>query len=226
MQQMAKGPDRRGMAHHGAKATILSILDVTQPIAVLDDGLPTREVAHPRADVIVHPNVAAEHVTTPAVVVARHPENGDVSIDHVRERGENSKRRPRDHGSPLEPELEEIAVDYERACAAAQMAQERQHLPLDVAWDGAKMRVGKHVARTREHAHSLLRSRSLYKRSRSTHFRARCSSIGATAPMAHSPVVRRTDGTERTWPDRDERTRRCNRGGRRDGQGGQRSARW
>ena len=41
-------------------------------------------------------------------------------IDHVRERGENSKRRPRDDGSPLEPELEEIAVDQERARSARQ----------------------------------------------------------------------------------------------------------
>jgi len=28
MQQMTKSPDRSGMAKHGAKATILSVLDV------------------------------------------------------------------------------------------------------------------------------------------------------------------------------------------------------
>src|ERR1700750_495837 len=124
MQEMAKGPDGCGMTYQGAKAPILSILDATPPVAVLDDGLPTRELSDPRANVIVHADVAPEHVTTPAVVVARHPENGDAGVGEGRERGENAKRRPRDDGSPLEPELEQVAVDHERPRTAAQIAQE------------------------------------------------------------------------------------------------------
>src|SRR6476620_3823587 len=124
MQEMAEGPDRCGMADHRAKATILSILDLSQSVTVVDGGLPTREPAGPRADVIVHADVAAEHVTSPAVMVARHPEDGNAGLHEVRERGEDAKRRPRDHGSPLDPELEEVAVDHERPRAAAQMPQE------------------------------------------------------------------------------------------------------
>jgi len=112
------------MAQHGPKAAVLPILDSAKPVAVFDDGLPTREPAGPRADVIVHADVAAEHIATPAIMVARHPEDGDVGLHEIRERGEDSKRRPRDDGSPLEPELEEVAVDHERARSAAQMAQE------------------------------------------------------------------------------------------------------
>jgi len=124
MQEMAKGPDRRGMAQHRAKATVLSIFGLAQPVTVFDDSLPTSEFSDPRADVIVHADVAPKHVAAPAVMVARHPEDRDVGLHKIRECGENSKRRPWDDGSPLEPELEEVAVDHERPRAAAQMAQE------------------------------------------------------------------------------------------------------
>ena len=76
-------------------------------------------LSDPRTDVIVHADVVAEHVTTPAVVIARHPQYRDAGVHEIRERGEDSKRRPRDDGAPLEPELEEIAVDDERARTAA-----------------------------------------------------------------------------------------------------------
>jgi len=112
------------MAQHGAKASVLSILDLAQPVAVLDDGFPARERSDPRPNVIVNADVVAEHVATPAVMVARYPEDWDVGLHEVGERGENSERRSRDDGSPLEPELEQVAVDDERPRAAAQMAQE------------------------------------------------------------------------------------------------------
>ena len=47
------------------------------------------------------------------------------------------------------------------------------------------MGVGEDVARRREHADSLLPHGSLYKGIGSTHYRRRCSSLGATAPNAH-----------------------------------------
>src|SRR5262245_11156236 len=100
MQQMAEGPDRCGVAQNGAKATVLSIFDLTKPIAVLDDGLPTRELSDPWADVIIHADVAAENVTAPAVMVASHPKDRNVRVHEIRERGEDSKRRSRDDGLP------------------------------------------------------------------------------------------------------------------------------
>jgi hypothetical protein len=69
------------------------------------------------------------------------------------------------------------------------MLEKHEQLTLDVAWRGAEMRIGEDVARRREHAHSLPKARHLYKRIGSTHFRARCSSMGTSLPIANSQVV-------------------------------------
>jgi hypothetical protein len=119
MQEMAKGPDGCGMANHSAKAAILSIFDFTQPVPVFDHGLPTGELSSPRADVIVDADVTAEHVTAPTVVIARDPQDGDAGVHEIRDRREDSKRWSRDDRTPLEPELEEVAVDDERPRATA-----------------------------------------------------------------------------------------------------------
>ena len=75
----------------------------------------------PATGQIVQGDVSAQ---TERVMVARYPEDWDVGLHEVGERGENSERRSRDDGSPLEPELEQVPVDDERPRAAAQMAQE------------------------------------------------------------------------------------------------------
>ena len=97
---------------------------MAKPVAVFDDGLPASELSGPRADVVVDSDIAAEDVATPAVMIARHPKNRDPAVHEVRQCGEDSEGWPRDDRSPLEPELEQVAVDHERARMAAQMAQE------------------------------------------------------------------------------------------------------
>jgi hypothetical protein len=51
------------------------------------------------------------------------------------------------------------------------------------------MSVGKDVARRREHGDSLLAFGSLYKHTGSTHFRARCSTVGDNASATQPQVV-------------------------------------
>ena len=52
---------------------------------------------------------------------------------------------------PLEPELEQIAVDDERSGALWQMPEEREKLSLDLGGADSEMSIRKDVARRREH---------------------------------------------------------------------------
>ena len=177
------------MAKHGAQPAVLSIFDLTQPVAVLDPRLPAGDIAEPGPDVIVDADVAAQHLAAPTIVVAGDPEHWDSRFDQISKRREHAKRRARDDEAPLEPELEQIAVDDDRSRSLLNMAKKGEQPSLDLGSSGAEVGVGEDVARRREHADSLLRPDYLYKQVGSTHYRGRCSSLGATAPIAHSLVV-------------------------------------
>jgi ethanolamine utilization protein EutM len=118
-------------------------------------------------------------------VISSDPQDGKPGVDEIRDRSENTKGGARNHRAPFEPELEQIAIDDDRSGAPWEMAKEGEQLPLDLRGRGTEVSVGEDVARRREHAHSLLRHRYLYKHVGSTHYRGRCSSIGATAPIVH-----------------------------------------
>jgi len=186
MQQMAKRPDRRRVTKHRAKSPIPAVLDVPQTVAVLDQRIPTGELAAPRPDVIIDADIAPKHFATPAIVITGDPQYRDFRVDEIRERRKHTERRARNDVPPLEPELEQIAVDDERSGALRQMPKEREEPSLDLGGADSEVTVGKDVARRWEHGDSLLRHADLYKRVGSTHFRARCSGVGANAPTAHS----------------------------------------
>jgi hypothetical protein len=173
------------MTKHRAKAPIPAVLDVPQAIPVLDQRVPTGDLAAPGPDVVIHADVAAKHIATPAIVIAGDPKHRDSRLDEIRERRKHAERRARNHVPPLEPELEQIAVDDERPGALREMPEEREELSLDLGGADSEVSIGKDVARGREHGDSLLRPTDLYKRAGSTHFRARCSGVGANAPTAH-----------------------------------------
>ena len=174
------------MPKHRAKAPIPAVLDVPQAVPVLDQRVPTGEPTAPRPHVVIHANIATKHVTTPAIVIAGDPQHRDFRVDEVRERGKHAERCARNDVPPLEPELEQIAVDDERSGTLRQMPEECEKLSLDLGGADSEVSIRKDVARGREHGDSLLRHADLYKRVGSTHFRARCSGVGANAPTAHS----------------------------------------
>jgi acyl-CoA thioester hydrolase len=97
----------------------------------------------------------------------RHP-----GIDDIGQRGKRAKTPAGNDGPPLEPELEQVPVDDERAGVRRNVAQKGDDRAFDVAVREPQVRVGHDVARRVEmrrvlHARILSSSRSLYKRMRS-----------------------------------------------------------
>ena len=117
---------------------------------------PTPKGARPRADVIRDADVAREHVAAPAVVVARHHHHGEPGIAKVHQRSQHTHGAARYHGAPLEPELEEIAVDHQGGGVPGKVAHERDERSLHRFRCMAEMDVRDYIAGGREHRHILL----------------------------------------------------------------------
>src|SRR5262249_26440233 len=99
------------------------------------------------------------------VVIAGDHHYGDARFAEVSQRGQRSKPSARDHGAPLKPELEQVAVDDERTGVARRVAEKRDDSVLNLRWREAEVGVGDDVAGCVEHARILPTRPSLYKRS-------------------------------------------------------------
>ena len=149
---------------------------------------PSGERSFPRAYVVVDADVLAQHLAAPAVVVARDPQHLDAAVAQIRERGDGAKATPRDHRPPLEPEVEQVAVDDERRRAAGERAQKAQARALDLGRRRAEVQIGDDVAGGGQHALSLADRRRLYKPRPSVHDHRACTTTTAieTTPRRSS----------------------------------------
>ncbi len=120
--QPAKRADRQRVAQHAPEQAIALVFARAEPVAVLDARAPTADAPGPRSEAIVDAGVFAQDVAAPAVVVAGDHRHGHAGVDDVGERRERTKAAARDHRPPLEPELEQVAVDDERR-------RVRRHVP-------------------------------------------------------------------------------------------------
>jgi len=116
--------------------------------------------------VIVDADVLSEDGAAPAVMISRDHQNRGAALPQVGQRGENAKAGSRYDCSPLEPELEQVAVHDEGRCPALKVPQEMQRFTLHGAIREAEMKVGDDVRRWDEHALILARREPLYKQTR------------------------------------------------------------
>ena len=79
-------------------------------------------------------------------MIARNEQYRHTRVAKIREGRERAKAAARDYRLPLEPEVEKISVDDERARSACQSPQESDELSLDVERSYAKVRVGDYIA--------------------------------------------------------------------------------
>ena len=121
------------MSKYGAEPSVFPIFDVSEPVSMLDARIPTGEFARPRPYVIIDANFTPENVAAPAIVISRDPEHRHSAVDDIGESAQNSERRTRNDRAPLEPELEQVAVDDNRSGAAFEMAEKNEQTPLDLA---------------------------------------------------------------------------------------------
>ena len=160
------------MPEQRPQPSILSILLVPQSVAMLDARLPAGDASLPGTHVVREPEVLAQDLTSPAVVIPRDPEHVHSGVAQVGQRDRGADSAPRHHRPPLEPEVEKVAVDDDRSGTAAQRMKERDDAPLEISGASAEMRVGDDVAGSGEHANILLVVPGLSKPGSSTHLRA------------------------------------------------------
>lgn len=167
--QPAKECDRDTVAQHRPNEAIPSIFARSQAIAVLDSRWPSGECAFPRADSIIDADVVTQNVATPAIVITGDHQDRRTRLVQIRERGKNPEARAWDHGTPLEPELEQIAVDHQRCRATLELPQKGERVAFHFGFRETEMQIRDDVARRGKHALSLASTRRLYKPIRSSH---------------------------------------------------------
>jgi hypothetical protein len=121
---------------------------------VLYAHLPARDLSFPRADDVGNSDVFSKDFAAPAIVVSRHPQDVDARVLELSERRERTKASSRDYRFPLEPEIEQIAIDDERSCLVRQSAQKRDERALDLLAGDSEVRVGYDIAGALEHVTS------------------------------------------------------------------------
>src|SRR5690606_32257068 len=88
----------------------------SQSVTVLDARIPTADHSRPGAVAEIHTHIIAQEIRSPAIVIARDPQHGDALLPNTRQLGQNPVAATRNHTAPLEPEVKQVAVDYQRSC--------------------------------------------------------------------------------------------------------------
>jgi acyl-CoA thioester hydrolase len=159
----AKCAYRERVPQHLAQHAIPFVFARSETVAVLDARVPPGNVAEPRAKSVIDADVIAEDLTAPTIMIPGDHHDRDPGVGDVRQGGNGAEAATGNNRAPLEPELEQVAVDYERSRVRRHMAKKRDYGTLDFVSREAKMRIRHDVARRLKHARILPSLRSLYK---------------------------------------------------------------
>jgi hypothetical protein len=125
-----------------------------QSISVLDAHIPAGDRTFPRSHYVAYADIFPQDLAAPAVVVPSHPQNIHSCVAQLRECRERAKASPWNYCFPLEPEIEQVAVDHKRARFSSQSAKERDERALDLRAGHAQVRVRYDIAGGVEHGSS------------------------------------------------------------------------
>ena len=146
--------DAEGVAHHLFENSVTQIAP-HQPVAMVDPDPPPLELELQRPLVGLDPELAGEEWTEPEIVVAGEIGDADTRLSYALERAQGLEVPARDGGTVLEPEVEQVAHDVERAGTARQGAEELMEPAgarrLAVLRLRAEVRVGEEVRRALGH---------------------------------------------------------------------------
>ena len=112
---------------------------------------------------ILDANIVAKDLIAPAVMIPGDPENRQSAVAKLGERRERAKAAARNDRLPLEPEIEEVAVDDERPRPRCQSPQETNERALDVEGGNTEVRVGDYVTWGCQHSRIVVTGASLHK---------------------------------------------------------------
>src|SRR5919109_598413 len=112
--QPSKRPHRERMPQYATERPILSIFAIAKAVAMVDARLPPCDRASPWTELIPDADLARQELAAPAIVIPRDHERVEPGIARIGERGKRSEVLPWNYRPPLEPEIEQVAVDDER----------------------------------------------------------------------------------------------------------------
>jgi len=101
------------MAQDAAERPILLVLASSEAVPVIDPRAPPSNRAVPGAELVANSHVLRKKLASPAVMIAGDHKDIDAGVAEISEGCQRSEVVTRDDGSPLEPEIEKIAVDDE-----------------------------------------------------------------------------------------------------------------
>ena len=162
MQNSTERTNGQPIPQNASKQSIAPILLLAKPVPVLDMGAPASDVAVQGAEGEIDARIP-EHVTAPAIVVARDHCHRHSRITKIHEGAKHSHAAAWHHRLPLEPEFEEITVDQQRACTPGQRPQVRKQRALDRLGRMAEVDVGDDMAGWWQHEVILYTVPRLYK---------------------------------------------------------------
>src|SRR4051794_25761483 len=111
---------------------------------MLHARVPATETAGPRTELEVDTGIS-EDVASPAVVIPREHRHGKSRIAQIHQCGQRTDAGAGNHALPLEPELEQVAVDQQRRRTSGQGAKEGDEQSLDVRRRVTEVYVGDDV---------------------------------------------------------------------------------
>ena len=138
--------NRETVSHDRAYHPVSPIFLVAKPVTVLDPRIPSREISSPGTHVVLDTYVLPQDVVPPAVVISGDKKNREPGIAKIGQCGKSAEAVAGDDRLPLEPEIEQVPVDHERARSSCQSPQESNELSLDVERCDAEVCVGDYVA--------------------------------------------------------------------------------
>ena len=148
----AERADRPPVPEDGPQHPVAPVLRVAQAVPVIQSRTPAGNGSGPGTDVVRHPDVLREQVTAPAIVVAGNPHDGYAAVGESRQGRQHLEAGTWHHRAPLEPEVEEVAVDHDRAGGPTQVLQESQEGPLNLRRCDAEVHIGEDETGRRQHA--------------------------------------------------------------------------
>ena len=161
-----KGPKRANrcaIAHDRFDDAVPPVFLLEKAVSVIHARVPSCETALPVAEVIFDADVLPENFVAPAVMVAGDPENRNAALAQVSEGRERTEAAARYDSLPLEPEIEQVAIDDERPGSSLEPAQKTDEGFLDVERGDAEVRIGYDVTWRAEHLPIVAGRRMLHK---------------------------------------------------------------
>ena len=146
--------DSERIAHDGTNEPVASIFLVSQAVAVLDSYFPAGDRSFPWPNDVRDADIVSKYLSAPAVVIARDPQYFHAGVLELRERRQCAKASSRNHGLPLEPEVEQVAIDDERSRLTGEPTEKGDERALRLRAGNSEVGVGYDVAGAVEHGTS------------------------------------------------------------------------